>query len=309
MRVCFVGLGSIAARHIHGIKELFGTSVQIDVLRSGNGRLPERRLKAMIHKTYYSVDEMPWYYDVIFITNPTALHYRTLEKMHDRGTHFFIEKPVFQTGDEDLERLKLRKGSVYYVACPLRYTNVIQYLKRNIDFSEVYSVRSISSSYLPDWRPGVDYRKTYSADAGLGGGVSIDLIHEWDYLCYLLGEPEKVFSIIGKKSSLEIHSDDIAVYIAEYRDKVAELHLDYFGRFPIRKLQLFGRYDTLEADLLEEHISFTKDRKIVCLEEGRDAYQKKELLHFFGIIQGKVENDSTLQTACRMLQIARGKQK
>ncbi len=306
MKICFVGLGSIAARHIRGIKELFGASARIDVLRSGNGKMPEQRIAAMIHKTYYSLETLPRDYDVIFITNPTALHYCTLEKMHNRGRNFFIEKPVFQTGKEDLGGLRLQKDRVYYVACPLRYTNVIQYLKQTTDFSEIYSVRSISSSYLPDWRPEVDYRKTYSADASLGGGVSIDLIHEWDYLCYLLGEPEKVYSIIGKKSALEVHSDDIAVYIAEYRDKVAELHLDYFGRFPIRRLQLFGKSETLEADLLGESISFTKEGKVLYLKEGRDAYQKKELQHFFAIVQGKAENDSTLQNACRVLRIARG---
>ena len=43
MKICFVGLGSIAARHIRGIKELFGASARIDVLRSGNGKMPEQR--------------------------------------------------------------------------------------------------------------------------------------------------------------------------------------------------------------------------------------------------------------------------
>ena len=76
------------------------------------------------------------------------------------------------------ERIQLKYGSTYYVACPLRYNAVIQYIKDNIDLQDVISVRSISSSYLPDWRPGVDYRKTYSAKKELGGGVSIDLIHE-----------------------------------------------------------------------------------------------------------------------------------
>ena len=62
-----------------------------------------------------------------------------------------------------------------------------QYVKNNVDLSKVYSARAISSSYLPDWRPGQDYRTTYSAHKDMGGGVSIDLIHEWDYLSWLFG--------------------------------------------------------------------------------------------------------------------------
>ena len=100
----------------------------------------------------------------------------------------------------------------------------MQYVKANIIPDDVICVRAMSSSYLPDWRPGQDYRKTYSAHKDLGGGVSIDLIHEWDYLTYLFGWPKKVHSFIGKKSNLEIDSDDYAIYIAEFEKMIAELH-------------------------------------------------------------------------------------
>lgn len=242
----------------------------------------------------------------MFITNPTRLHYETLQKVQDHAKHFFIEKPVFETGKEDIASLQLKKDSVYYVACPLRYTNVIQYLKENIDFNKVYSMRCISSSYLPDWRPGTDYRNTYSAKKELGGGVSIDLIHEWDYICYLTGYPEHVHRFIGRKSGLEINSDDIAVYIAEYHDKFVELHLDYLGRKSIRKIELFTEDDSIEADLIEQKISYRKEDRVVELKESRDSYQRKELLHFFDIVDRKCENDNTIEKACKTLCITRG---
>ncbi len=307
MKICFVGFGSIASRHIRNIRAMFiGKDVVIDVLRSGAGRnLTEEQTKQIRH-IYFSVDEISDYYDVIFITNPTKMHYETLKQLHPYGKHFFIEKPVFETGKEELDELNLREDSVYYVACPLRYTNVIQYIKRNVDFSKIYSIRSISSSYLPDWRPGTDYRDTYSAKKELGGGVSIDLIHEWDYLVYLLGKPEFVKCMIDKKSALQINSDDIALYIAEYPDKMVELHLDYFGRVPIRKIELFGKEEVIEADLIKETLFFKRSGRVIELCEDRDSYQKRELEHFFRLTAGEIENDNSIEEACSVLQIARG---
>ncbi len=306
MKVCFIGLGSIASRHIRNLHDLCGEGLQIDVLRRSSSGELKADLAGLISEVWHSPEELPFDYDVIFITNPTKLHYETLKAVHGHAKHFFIEKPVFETGEEDLEALGLRPDSVYYVACPLRYTNVIQYLKAHIDFSEVYSLRCISSSYLPDWRPGTDYRKTYSANKALGGGVSIDLIHEWDYINYLIGTPERVKSIISKKSDLEIDSDDLAVYIAEYPDKLVELHLDYCGRVPIRKIELFAKDDSIEADLIDQKVCFRKSGRVVDLSEDRDSFQKKELQHFLDIISGKTENTNTIQLACSTLKITRG---
>ena len=305
-KVCFIGLGSIAARHIKNLKDLLGEEIEIDLLRSGNGKPLDDKLHGMIEQVYFDYSSLPSNYDIMFITNPTRLHYETLLKVQEHAKHFFIEKPVFETGKEDVANLCLKDDSTYYVACPLRYTNVIQYLKENIDFSKVYSIRCISSSYLPDWRPGIDYRNTYSAKKELGGGVSIDLIHEWDYICYLAGQPERVHSFISHKSNLEINSDDLAIYIAEYSDKFVELHLDYLGRKPIRKIELFTEDDSIEADLIEQKIVFRKGNYTIDLNEDRDSYQKKELQHFFNIIDQKCENDNSIERACRTLRITRG---
>lgn len=305
MKVCFIGLGSIAVRHIKNLKEILGGELSVSVLRSGKGKGITGETEALIDHICYHDSELEQRYDAVFITNPTNLHYTTLLKYKYLSKYFFIEKPVFETGEETLYPFH-DDGNIYYTACPLRYTNVIQYLKKNIDFSSIYSIRSISSSYLPEWRIGTDYRDSYSAHKDMGGGVSIDLIHEWDYLSYLIGKPEEVMSIIRKKSDLEIDSDDIAVYIAEYVDKVVELHLDYFGRSPLRKIELYGREDTILGDLIHEKIKWMRSGKEIDLKEERDDYQKQELMHFLNIIDGKADNDNDIAHACDILRIARG---
>ena len=306
MNYLFIGLGSIAKRHIRNVRALKPESM-ITVLRSGKGAQVGSEIRALIDNVCYSDEELQEHYDVVFITNPTSEHFGTLEKFQNRGDSFFIEKPVFMTGNEEISGFS-KADKTYYVACPLRYSNVIQWLKVNIDFATVHSMRVISSSYLPDWRPGTDYRNTYSAHSDMGGGVSIDLIHEWDYISYLIGFPKSVQSIIRKKSNLEIDSDDIAVYVAEYEDKIVEVHLDYLGRKPLRCIELFTEEDTIRADLIDQKIEWMSSVKVLNLSEDRDSYQKKELKHFLDIVNGVVPSDNNIEDACRVLRIARGEE-
>lgn len=307
MKILFIGLGSIAARHIRNLREVTGGELVIDVVRSGMGRPISNGLKGLINRVATEKDKLDCNYDAVFITNPTSLHYETLLKYGEKSDAFFIEKPVFVTGEEN-ESTFFTTGKKYYVACPLRYTNVIQWLRNNLDFRTVYAMRVISSSYLPDWRPDTDYRLSYSARKAMGGGVSVDLVHEWDYISYLIGFPRSVFSLIKKKSELEIDSDDIAVYIAEYEDKLVELHLDYFGRKTMRRIELFTKKDTIVADMLEQRIKWLGSGKVLLLSEDRDSYQKKELQHFLDIMSGKADSDNTIAGACRILRIARGRE-
>jgi len=313
MKKCYkiglVGLGSIGIRHFHNILQVLkerNTSCTIDLFRSGKGKEPDGEISRHVNKIYNSCDEVVDNYDIIFITNPTNLHFETIKHFVNNTGHMFIEKPIFDKGNIALDELKFKSSSVYYVACPLRYTGVIQYFKHNSDLSGTISVRAICSSYLPDWRPNRDYREIYSAHKDQGGGVSIDLIHEWDYICYLFGRPEKVLSIKGTFSRLEIDSEDLALYIAKYPNMTVEIHLDYFGRKTIRELQLFTDTDTIVGDIANNEIRYLNSGKTISFMEDRNNIYIKELEHFFDIVEGKADNDSDAETALSALRLAQG---
>ncbi len=305
LKICFIGVGSIAKRHIRNLQTICnekGIQLTIDAFR--------RTYEAFdgVENVYCSETDIPNDYDVIFITNPTELHLQTLKQFHDKGRNFFIEKPVVSLPQiEDAKRFQVRGDSIYYVACPLRYNAVIQWIKENVDPKDVISVRSISSSYLPDWRPGQDYRDTYSAHKELGGGVSIDLIHEWDYLTFLFGWPKIVSSLIGKTSDLEIDSDDYAIYIADFGNKIVELHLDYFGRKTIREIQLFTKNDTLVGDIVNNKITFLNTGEVLDFQEQRDDYQKRELNHFLELIfRGNCVKTDEYRHGIKVLELTQG---
>lgn len=310
VKVLFVGLGSIAKRHIKNLYEVLleeGKRLWIDVFRSGNKRSIDTELVQYINCVFYEFKDVPNDYDIIFITNPTKYHLKTLERFYNKGQHFFIEKPICtykQIKQAKLENLEENK--VYYVASPLRYTAVLQYVKEKIDISQIYSARAISSSYLPDWRPEIDYRMTYSAHKNLGGGVAIDLIHEWDYLTYIFGKPNAVHSILKKVSELEIDTEDIAIYIGEYDDMVVELHLDYLGRHTIRQLELFMKEDTIVCDLLNSTITFLRSGKVIDFEQERNAFQQEELRYFLKMIEKGKSGTAKIKEALEVLKLTGG---
>jgi len=265
-------------------------------------------LYANVNQEFILSDEVPISenYDVVFITNPTSAHYNSIRKFAGVAKAMFIEKPVFDRSDVDVEALLLRSDGIYYVACPLRYHPVINYVRTHVPCERAYSVRAICSSYLPDWRSGTDYRNCYSAHQDMGGGVDIDLIHEWDYLTCLFGPVRAGFAIRDQISHLEIDSNDLAVYIAQTARTTIELHLDYFGRSSIRQLQIFLPEDTVECDILAGDICWQVSGKRIHLDNERDAYQSAELLHFWDILEGKCPNDSKIEDALRVLRYAKG---
>ena len=308
MKVCFIGMGSIAARHLENLQSICKQrkiELQVDLLRKTNKLLTENIVRA-ISRQYHSYRELPADYDVVFITNPTSLHYQTLTKIISKAKHIFMEKPIFENSRYEIENIMANHQGIAYVACPLRYTKILQYLKTNVDFSKVFSVRAICSSYLPDWRPNTDYRQSYSARRELGGGVHIDLIHEWDYLIYLLGIPNKTKCLAGKYSDLEVNSNDIAIYIAEFSNSLVSLHLDYFGRQNKRELEIYTAEEVIVADIIKGEVVYQKAGKVIDLGEERNAYQKLELEYFLDMLSGKAANTNSFQQALTTLKIVEG---
>ncbi|MGM9819731.1 MAG: Gfo/Idh/MocA family oxidoreductase [Candidatus Onthomorpha sp.] len=303
--IAFVGMGSIGKRHLGNVCQLIkeqGHTCSIDLYRSSLSHELPIEVTALVANQYLYSEEVIKHYDMVFITNPTSLHKQTIEYFCGHADSFFIEKPVF---DVVLDDVSAFDDVPSYVACPLRYNPVLQYVKQNIDLSTVISVRAMSSSYLPDWRPGQDYRQTYSAHADMGGGVDIDLIHEWDYLIWIFGMPMQCLGIVGKYSNLEIDSNDTALYIAKNDKMTFELHLDYFGRKTQRTLDIFTHDDTIHCDIVAGTISYMKEGKTLTFNSERNAFQMAEIKHFFDIAEGRVENDSNVKHANNVLKLAK----
>ena len=308
MDVLFVGLGSIGTRHLKNLKRLAaqkGLTVQADALRSSTRALPEETA-ALLRAQYVSFDQLGRY-DAAFITNPTHLHAHTLAELAGKVDCFFIEKPIFEKPGYDLGQLGLGPGQKAYVAAPMRWCGAFLALKKEMERLRPYCARVICSSYLPDWRPGVDYRTVYSAHREMGGGVTIDLIHEWDYLVDLFGVPLETHNFRGTYSELEIDSDDLSVYIARYPSLLVEVHLDYFGRSYRRGIELFCKEGTVTADFGAGTLT-REDGSVLHCEEPVNQRYLREMDYFLRYAQtGAGESVNSPAMAQKVLSLTLGR--
>lgn len=307
MEVLFVGLGSIGTRHLRNLfavaKEK-GVQVQADALRSSMRPLAED-VEGLLRAQYVSYDQLG-HYDAAFITNPTHLHAHTLAELAGKVDCFFIEKPIFEGTGYDLAQLGLGPDQKAYVAAPMRWCGTFLALKERMPDLKPYSVRVICSSYLPDWRPGVDYRTVYSAHKEMGGGVTIDLIHEWDYLVDLFGAPLEAYNFKGTYSHLEIDSDDLSVYIARYPSLLAEVHLDYFGRTYRRTIELFCKEGTVTADFGAGTLTLENGEVIHCEEPVNQRYLREMAYFLDYACKGEGESINSPAMAQKVLGLTLG---
>lgn len=161
-----------------------------------------------------------------------------------------VEKPVATSVAEAVPlRAEPHAGQKVFVSAPLRFQSAMRCFREQLRrIGDVHSVRIECQSYLPDWRPGTDYRASYSARAN-EGGVLRDLIHEIDYSCWLFGAPSAVGGRLSSLGRLGIRSEETAdVWWTLPNGATVSIRLDYLTRPGRRRMTACGSNGTIEWD-------------------------------------------------------------
>jgi predicted dehydrogenase len=242
-RVLVVGYGSIGARHVRLLCEM-GCDVAVVSARAID--FPQR---------YGSLRE-GWQLHrptLVVVATATSAHYATLVELAQLGHvgDVLVEKPVF----DNVLPLPANHFRQFRVAYNLRFHPVICRLREALANQRVISVQAYVGQYLPNWRPGTDYRLCYSAHADQGGGALLDLSHDLDYLGWMTGSWQRVAAVGGHMSPLEISSDDMFFLLYESeRCPVIGVQLNYLDRLGRRHVIVNTAEHTYEADLVRSSL-------------------------------------------------------
>ena len=253
MNILIIGLGSIARKHISAIRSVVKNS-DIYALRSS---MNAEKIEGITN--LFDLKDNTIKFDFAIISNPTQLHYKFIEELSSHNLNLFIEKPPVHSLEEidSLIDKVNKQGIKTYVACNLRFHPCIAYLKDILNKKlekRINEVNIYCGSFLPDWRPNKDFRKIYSVNPEMGGGVHLDLFHEIDYAHWLFGTPIKVHCLKRNVSTIDIKAVDYANYILEYKNFTANIVLNYYRRDAKRSLEIVFDDETWTIDLIKNNI-------------------------------------------------------
>ncbi len=241
MKLLVIGCGSIGRRHAANAA-LFAEAAVFDRVAAAADGLGLRCFDDL-------AAALDWGADGVVVAVPHDAHIEVAARALEAGSHLLIEKPIAHqlAGlDDFLARAEALDRKVR-VVCNMRFHPGPAALKASLaEIGRPLFARAQYGNYLPDMRPGADYRTLYCARAASGGGVILDAIHEIDYLAWLLGAPKSLTATAARLGDMDIDVEDYAALALAHADGArSEIHLDYLQRAKRRGCEIVGRAGTL----------------------------------------------------------------
>ncbi|MBX3586596.1 MAG: Gfo/Idh/MocA family oxidoreductase [Ramlibacter sp.] len=252
MRVLVTGRGSIARRHVRHLRDLC-PGATVGVLAS---QAPDAALQPCEWIASWS-DALAWRPQAIIVASVSARHAHELLAALQQGWPCLAEKPLVVSRAE-LEAVEAARRSPgpaipVVVGCNLRYMPSLHQVKAVLQtgtMGRIVRAHLEVGQDLAQWRPGRVMADSYSAQAGQGGGVLFDLVHEVDMARHLLGELQVRSAVGGHFSRLPLEADDVHVALLRLATGApVTISMDYVSRRLVRRYVVVGEEGTLYWDL------------------------------------------------------------
>lgn len=253
MHVVIVGLGSIGRRHATNVATVRPDARLTFVRHHGGEDDFARRLRARVVGSIDDVELTSC--DLAILATPSDRHVDALPTLIRAGCPLMIEKPVVTDLDDcdTIESLLAESPPARRtVGFNLRYLPSLRRVRDLIDagrLGRIVRASFTAGQWLPSWRPDVDYRTVYSAASIAGGGVELDLAHEFDIARWWLGDLAPLFAAAGTFSGLDISTSDTATSVLVPpggRAPLVTVTLDYVARPRIRRYEVVGDAGTVQ---------------------------------------------------------------
>jgi len=325
MKILIAGLGSVGRRHLRNLIAL--GEKDIILLRSHRATLPDDELAGYPVETDLQEALNKHAPDAIIIANPTALHLDVAIPAAQAGCHILLEKPIANSLDRvnQLQEAAQKSGSRILVGFQFRYHPTLRKSRELIQqgaLGQVLTVHVHWGEYLPQWHPWEDYRQSYAARSDLGGGVIVTLTHPLDYLRFIVGEVDSLWSFNGHLSPLDLDVEDTAeIGLTFANGALGGVHLNYVQRPPVHRMEIVGTNGTLRWDNADGVLHFYKlpapfgsysdNPPAPAIEsfpppEGFDRNQLfvEQTRHFLEVVRGESEPVCTLEDGIQALRLA-----
>ncbi|MBI3290815.1 Gfo/Idh/MocA family oxidoreductase [Candidatus Falkowbacteria bacterium] len=306
MKILIIGFGSIGQRHYKNLKKLGHNNIYVFDVEEKRIKNQELRIKNVNRKVLED-------FDVVFVCTPNHLHIKYALMAAKVGCHLFIEKPLSHNlnGVKELISICRQKKLINMVACNMRFNPGLKFIKNHLEknkLGKIYGIHHEFGYYLPNWRPGQDYRKNYAAKKSMGGGIILDDIHEFDLL-FWLNDFSKVLEskfIFDKVSDLKIETEDSCVASFKFSNNIlGSVRCDYLQKYQSRNCKVIGQKGNLEWDYKDDVVYLKNDKgtkKLFELKRKNDNNDYiAEIKYFLDSVEKKHRTFNDISAAFNLL--------
>ena len=309
-RIGIVGLGSIGLQHKYA---LACVAPQLDVVTIRSRRRSSvSPIEGAACESYSISQAVEDGLDGVIVSSPAVVHVAQAQQLMNAGIGLLIEKPLADNliGAREFSNYAKHQNVVCLIGYLLRHSEAAKafgsYLKTDL-LGRILHVHAECGSYLPEWRPGHDYRQSVSARTELGGGVLLELSHEIDYLNWLFGPFCSVMGRVGRSGILDIDCEDSAD--AMIKSKVGidiNLHLDFNRRHKSRKCIVQAENGELMWDVNSGVVTWRSadgavDERI--FDSRKETLLECQIIHFLKCLAGEESPLVTLSDGLEVLKI------
>ncbi len=255
-RIVIIGAGSIGCRHLRNVSMVWPTC-QVSVVSASGRMLSTEELQGQQQMSL--AEALALQPDFAIVASPAPWHLEHARQCLQAQVPVLIEKPLSHSYSE-ASRFLAEMGSTELcsLAYCLRYLPSAQVVKQCLKeqrLGRLYSVQSIVGQQLSQWRPAKDYRSSVSASAELGGGVLLELSHEFDYLLWLFGPLSTRYCHVSVQGELQLDVEESAdLVLSADGTLMCTLHLDFLQQVAQRRCVISGQFGRIEWDLLKNSV-------------------------------------------------------
>ena len=312
MRLAILGCGSIGARHARNAVALGQRDIRVFDVDGARAATLASELSIAAAPTL--ADMWSWQPEAAVIATPSFQHVPLALEASHHDCDLFIEKPLGHSleGVAELISEARDRDLVSLVGCNMRFHPGPATVKRLLNeraIGDVIAARIYTGSFLPDWRPGQDYRETYSARADQGGGAILDCIHEIDLALWYFGPAQLAAAVVRPATSLGLTVDGLAELLLEHAGgAVSSVHLNFIQRDYRRGCHIIGSAGSIEWDFASPNVAVrhgADTRTIPAPADWRlNQMYVDELTHFIECVSARRTTMAPLEAGRAALEMA-----